>query len=116
MCELLVRVVDKVNDDPYLDAQCTKRGDVIVIVEDDHEWGRAEIANPDWVIVRVPGVAADLAAGFVAAEVNDDPANPSRMLQARAFRFDLQATPTDLESLLAAKIRKPKLLDPNVIG
>ena len=30
MCELLIRVVDKVNTDPYLNVKLTKRGDVIV--------------------------------------------------------------------------------------
>jgi hypothetical protein len=115
MCELLVRVVDKINDDPYLDAQCSKRGDVIVVVEDGHAWGREEIANPDWTIIKVPGVAAKDATGFVARELNYSE-QPNYMLQKRAFAFDLTQRPTDLQSLLAAKVRKPALDDPNILG
>lgn len=117
MCELLVRVFDKTNPDcPYHDAQCTKRGDVIAVADDGHRWGGAELTHPDWRIVKVPGVPREAATGFLAPELNDDPANPSRVLQARAFTFDLYANPTDLDSLMAAKTRKPKLQDPNVIG
>jgi hypothetical protein len=117
MCEMLVRVIDKVHPDPYTDANhCTKRGDVIVIFEDGHEWGRSEIDDPQYTIVKVPKVPAALAEGFVAPEVDTDHQHPSRMLQARAFKFNLEATPDDFFSLMAAKIRKPALQDPNVIG
>lgn len=115
MCELLVRVVDKFNDDPYLDAQCSKRGDVIVVVEDGHAWGREELSNPDWTIVKVPGVSALDASAFVAREPNESE-QPNYMLQKRAFSFDLTKQPTDLQSLLAAKVRKPALEDPNILG
>lgn len=117
MCELLVRVVDKTNADPYVDANhCLKRGDVVSIHADGHEWGRGELGNPDWIIVKVPGVSVTDAAAFQASEVDDDPAHPSAVLQARAFRLNLDAKPVDLASLMAAKIRKPRLIDPNVIG
>lgn len=117
MCELLVRVFDKTNSDcPYLDAQCHKRGDVIAVNEDGHLWGKEELANPDWRIIKVPGVRRSDATGFLARELDDDPSKPSRVLQARAFSYDLSARPTDLASLLSAQIRKPKLQDPNVIG
>lgn len=118
MCELLVRIVDKVHPDPYIDANhSTKRGDVIVVRDDGHVWGQAEISNPDWIIIKVLGVSANDASVFVARELDDDAKHPSRVLQARMFRFDLDApVPTDLASLIAAQIRKPKLRDPFILG
>ena len=116
MCELLVRTVDKVNVCPYIDANhSTKRGDVIVIFEDGHEWGRAEINAPHWTIVKVPGVPRELATGFLAKEIDDDWQRPSNVLQARAFSYDLAAAPTDYASLMQAMIPKAKLSDPNVM-
>ncbi len=133
MCEMLVRVVDKVNDDPYLDVQCTKRGDVIAIQPDGWVWGREELRNPDWRIVKVPGVSVTQAAAFLGPELNTDPANPSRMLRRRAFRLDVDALPDpkgqlgdhkrrnplhrvnlDHVGLMAFKVAKPPLSDPNV--
>jgi len=56
MCELLIRVIDKVNNDTRLNYQCTKRGDVIVVVEDGWNWTEKELKNPDWRIIKLPGV------------------------------------------------------------
>lgn len=117
MCELLICVVDKVHPDLYVDANhCFKRGDVIAVEEDDHVWGREELAHPDWKIVKVSGVSRNHATGFIAPEYDEHLHTQSRVLQARAFRYDLDARPTDYASLMAAKISKPKLIDPNVIG
>lgn len=118
MCEMLVRVVDKVNaDSVYLDVGCTKRGDVIVIMEDGHRWSPAESAGDPWVIVKVPGVPSDKLAAYVVPEPGDPKQN--RMLQRRAFRFDLDAH--DGRSLgekeaFDKKQPRPARQDPNVIG
>jgi hypothetical protein len=137
MCELLIRVRDKVNeDDPYLDAQCLKRGDVVVVVEDGWQWGRQELSNPDWRILQLPNVSVMQAQAFLGQEVNDDPAQPSRVLRRRGWAFglgslpaalrawiddDSRKTPTRRVNLTAAQIlamrqRKQRLTDPNVIG
>lgn len=133
MCEMLVRVVDKINDDPYLDAKCTKRGDVITIQPDGWVWSRAELNNPDWRIIKVPGVSVAQAQEFLEPEADTDPANPSAVLQRRAHKIDLDALPDpkgqmvdakrknplhrvnlNRDGLLAFKRTKPKLTDPNV--
>ncbi len=55
--EMLVRVVDSVNDkDPVQDAMCLKKGDVIAVCDDGHPWSKAELSNPNWRIIREPGV------------------------------------------------------------
>lgn len=56
MCEFLLRVVDKVNPDPALNIQCTKRGDIIVAVPDGWAWSAEERTNPEWRIVKVTGM------------------------------------------------------------
>lgn len=89
MAELLVRVVDKTNPDPVFDAKLSKRGDVIAVCPDGWKWGVEEIANPDWRIISVPGVDPDDFSGLLAAEPETNPNEPSRMLQFRAFRLDL---------------------------
>lgn len=89
MCELLLRVVDKINrDDPRLDSKCTKRGDVIVAVDDGWSWSPAERTNPDWRIIRLPNVTLSEAQSFLAPEPEDTPETPSPFRQRRAFRFD----------------------------
>lgn len=137
MCELLVRVVDKTNpDDPYLDAQLTKRGDVICVQPDGWPWGTEELKNPDWRIIKLPGVNPEALAAFLSPEIDTDPAQPSKVLQRRAFKLDLDhAVLADAASVLAdgerkhatkalaltaaqiirAMVRKPARIDPNVL-
>lgn len=33
-------------------------GEAVVVCEDGHEWSQRERANPDWLIVTIPGVPA----------------------------------------------------------
>lgn len=135
MCEILVRVVDKTNPDPYLDVGCTKRGDVIAVVEDGWGWGAEELRNPEWRIVKLPNVPAAMAQNFLAGEVDTDPARPSRMLRKRAIHLDLASFPKAAQTWLAdatraeparsvtitpaqfgkLKIVKTKVADPNVL-
>lgn len=136
MCELLIRARDKVNDDPQLDAKCYKRGDVVAVVEDGWQWGRVELASPEWRILQLPNVSVEQAQAFVAEEVEDDPAQPSRMLRRRGWAFDLEALPAAVRAwladdsrktptrrvnltapqILALRKRKQRLRDPDVIG
>lgn len=135
MAELLIRVVDKTNVDPYLDAKCLKRGDVVDVRPDGWVWGREEMTRPEWRVLRLPGLAAVDLSAFLAEEVDEDPEQPSEVLQARAFRIDLDSPllagswlEDDSRSLkmkrldlvlaevMALKIAKPRLDDPNVFG
>lgn len=95
MAELLVRVVDKTNPDPLLDCKLTKRGMVIAVQPDGWQWGFEELANPDWRIIRVPGVDPSQFGGLLAPEPEIDPQNPSRVLQRRAFRLNLDDSRLD---------------------
>lgn len=119
MAQMLVRVVDKIHADPYLNAGATKAGDVIEIVPDEHVFSELEKTAPHWTIVSVPGVDPELLDAFKAPEPGVSAEN--RMLQKRAFALDLDmlaaaAAPLTLAAVLAAKVRKPALEDPNVFA
>ncbi len=93
MCELLLRVSDKINTDPVLDSKCTKRGDVIVVMPDGWGWGTEELRNPDWRILQLPNVTVEQAASFLSPEPEDNPQAPSLVRQRRLFKIDLDALP-----------------------
>ncbi len=132
MSELLLRVVDRVQDDPYLDARCTKRGDVIVICHDGHQWSARELASPEWVVVRVPDATPVDLCGFLAPEPEIDPHNPSMVIQRRVmyldcdameslvgFRLDQENTPPitlTAEQVWSLRRFRPRRTDPNVFG
>lgn len=93
MCEFLIRVKDKGSDpDPVKDALISKRGHVIACQPDGWGWTKAEQDNPEWVIVKMPGVDPSEYASMIAS-VNDgtQPLNPT--LARRAFSFDLARLP-----------------------
>ncbi len=118
MAELLVRVKDKVNpDSPQLDAKCLKAGDVVVACPDGWEWSELEKSNPDWLIVKVPGMSMEEAKTFTAPEVGDRLVNP--MLRQRAFKIDLEQVQNKVltaKEILGLKVLKEPLDDPSVIG
>lgn len=136
MCEVLIRVRDKVNDDPYKDCRLLKRGDIVVIVPDSWAWSPEELRNPDWRILKLPNVALLAAQTFVAEEIDKSPV-PRKLLRRRAYALniesitlpalrawiadDTRATPTWTinltgAQLLALRITRPPLQDPSVVG
>lgn len=111
-------MADKASDDPRRDAALTKAGDVIVVVEDGHEWGRME-GPPDYLVVRVPRVPAVEFASLLARQpALVDGMDHVGMLQARAFRLDLAALKPVMtrDEVMTARIRKAYLQDPDVLG
>jgi hypothetical protein len=138
MSEVLVRVRNKVQADPYLSCKLHERGDVIVVCADGWAWSAAELTNPDWRIIKLPNVTVSQVDGFLGPEFDTDPAHPSRMLRRRAFMLDIdfsdlplafknwlrddtRAAPTRTVNytpaqFLALKVAKTPLTDPNVIG
>lgn len=135
MAEFLIRVVDKINSDPYLDAKCMKRGDVISICQDGWAWSSIEKKDPQYRILQAPNITETQALGFLAPELPVDILNPSKVLQRRAFKLDISLLPVSLltwlnddkrtqptklfsgtlAEVLALKVTKPILVDPNII-
>ena len=137
MAELIIRVVDKVNPaSVYRDVKCTKRGDVIAIQPDGWPWGSAELTDPAYRIVQVSGIDVEDLSAFLAPELDVDPGHPSRTLQRRGFKFDLDAfratgtaalrawldddrrasgtrrVTATLAQVLAFKVARPSVVDP----
>lgn len=117
MCELLVRWVDKRNPDPVLDSKRFQAGYVIDIKEDGAVWGSAELNNPEWCILRAPGVPADMCMNFMGRQLPTEPGT-HRMLQRRAFRLDPEriylhdGALVSLRQLQAARVPTDVLDDP----
>ena len=91
MAELLVRVIDKVNEDPEKDVGCLKRGDVVVVCPDGWGWSEKERKNSDWRILRVPytvGECQDLLTPQDDGKSEFDPTKSKTLLR-RAAKIDL---------------------------
>lgn len=87
MAELLIRVVDKTDPDPVRDQQFSKAGDVIVVAPDGHGWSATERSNPDWIIVKLPGVDPSALSDLLDPDVDGE----RRMLRRRGRQIDLTA-------------------------
>ena len=130
MAEFLIRVQDKLNlDSPFSDVKCLKRGDVVCVCPDGWRWSDRERTLPFWRIVKVPDMMISEAEAFLTPEPGDPVTN--KMLQRRAFRFDLSLLDpafvaddsrkapfvvTDALNARDAKVLKPAISDPAVIG
>jgi len=122
MSELLIRIVDKVNpNDPALDLQCLKRGDVVTIGEDGWGWSAKELANSDWKVMYFPGASMSAAQSYLAPELPNGPDDLSPKRR-RAFAFNLlSAAPQTTfsggdEELMSFQIAKPPLEEPDVFA
>lgn len=118
MARIVIRTQDTVRTDQYQDVHCYKRGMVADILEDGREAGSAIESSNRWVIVDVPGVRRDDLTAFLAWEPGDPKVD--RMLQRRAFKFDLDAwdgrKTLTLAEALSHKRPMPKRADPNVLS
>lgn len=124
MAELLVRVVDKVHPtDPDKNLQCTKKGDVIWICPDGWNWGREELANPEWRIMKMPGVDPATLWDMLDADISYIGGQGFiKRKRVRAYNLDgplatsliasgqvITLTPVQVSAVLALKYTKPAL-------
>lgn len=94
MCELLVRVRDKpLTGNPVVDSQRTRRGDVIAATPNGWGWSHAERANPEWIILQVPGMPLEEGLALATPEPRADQRKtrsaPRRVTHKRMFRLNL---------------------------
>ena len=107
MAELLVKARGAAHADPEKDRRgCYKRGDVVIVQEDGHEWGRKE-GPPNFVILRIPGAARALAERLTEEQDDDDAGAPlqdeqgqRRAFRRRRWRVDLDALPAAIRTAL----------------
>ena len=56
MCEILIKAIDAKHSDPAKNERgCYKRGDIVVVMPDGHQWGSEE-GLPRFVRVKIPGL------------------------------------------------------------
>jgi len=58
MAQILINNKDRYSKMPERVDKMYKRGDVVVVKEDDHRWGRLE-GLPDFILVKIPDVSAE---------------------------------------------------------
>ncbi len=110
MCEMAVCAISEKSDDIYTEVKSPKRGDVIIIVENGHNWSPSELADPRWVVLKFP----DLTVKEMSYMLSPEPATSTEQnlkpntLQFRAWYFDLNAR--------ISICRRPSVTDPGVIG
>ena len=79
--------------DPYLEKVLYRRGDVVVVMEDGHEWGGEE-RPPNFVVIKVPGPKSEW--DYLAEERMDglpDEDGDEKIALRRHHGFDLDALP-----------------------
>ena len=89
MARLYVILVDVSHPDPLMDADCNKRGDVIAVVEDTHQFSPSEMANREYRIVEVPSVRADALTHLIEREQADP--RVTRLIQAQGRKLNVDA-------------------------
>lgn len=108
MCEIAVVVVDTINPDFYLNCKRYKAGDVIDVLPDGWKWGKEELSNPKWRILKFPGIPVEAFSQFLTPQLPSDPKNPSKTLLKRAVSFNYSALPTTpsvaANAVMAAKV------------
>lgn len=87
MAEIAVVVVDTISSDFYQDCMCYKAGDIIEVLPDGWSWGVEDLRNPNWRILKFPGVPVTAFTQFTTPQIPTDPKNPSKTLLRRAVRF-----------------------------
>jgi hypothetical protein len=94
MCEIALVVHGTNNSDNFdKDCMCYKAGDIIEVMPDGWNWGTQELLNPNWRIIKFPGVDRSQMIQFTSQQLPVDPLNPSPTLLRRALRFAWQNLP-----------------------
>jgi hypothetical protein len=100
MADLLIRIRDKESSgDAETDALQFGRGDVIAVWETPGPWGKQELSNPDWRIVRLANVTAADALELIQPET-DALATSERLMRKRRAGFNLDNLPAGLRAWL----------------
>lgn len=100
--ELLIRIVDKVSNDPDKNKQLTKAGDVITFKPDGSSWGLMELKNPEWRIIQVD-ITKEEAEALVAPELPPD-LDKDYILRKRQMKIDLES----LDGLSGGQVLREK--------
>lgn len=104
MAELLIKAIDAiVEDDPVKDkAGSYKRGDVVVIYPDGHEYGKIE-GLPKFMIVKIPDLSFKDAQKYIEEEVDDTDLNNIITITRRRYKFLVDDIPSEIGEVVMTK-------------
>jgi len=72
MAEFLVKLNDNTHVNPTKDQSgCYKRGDVVVVMPNGHEWGKEE-GYPKFVVVKIPGMTVAAGQKYIEPQIQGD--------------------------------------------
>jgi hypothetical protein len=95
MAELVIQMVDRVNpSSAKLDAGCLKRGDVIDICADGWEWSERELTNPNWRIIKLPGIPVETLLDLLEAQLAAD----RTFVRKRSRYLDIDSLPSNIKN------------------
>lgn len=84
MAELLIKLTNATHSDPVKDLRgCYKRGDVVCVMPDGHQWGAKE-SPPDFMVLQVPDMTTEEAQAYlqpVVEPVTEESVLPIALLQ-----------------------------------
>jgi hypothetical protein len=97
MAELLIKAVSHTHPDPIKNVRgCYKRGDIVVIKENGHQWGREELLAPasggKFVVIRISDVTVAQVHNFIQNKWGfraDDPERDENQATTRRRRLGL---------------------------
>ena len=110
MAEILVFNRNNTHPDPKIDAEAMwKLGDVVVVKEDGHPWGKEELTST-FLIVKIPGAPA---AKFIEYELPDLDENGFPVAK-RLYKLNVDGSKTISEPELLSSIESKRVkLDAN---
>lgn len=120
MAELLIFTKDIQGDDVYRTAKLPKRGYVVTVQEDGWSWGKEELANPIFRILKFPGQPIKNFTQFLSWEAAKDqftdPIQITNTLQMRQTKFNIDdpSLPSDVQTVIADDTRKQPTVTANV--
>ena len=89
MCEILLSNMNNTSDDPDKDKWMYKKGDMVYIAPDGHEWGSEE-GPPNFYLIKIPDVPVENVMKY--RQETHDPDNPSNNLR-RTWGFKWNSLP-----------------------
>lgn len=112
MAELLIKAIDATHGDAEKDRRgCYKRGDVVIVQDDGHEWGRKE-GLPKFVVLHVQNTARGVVDRLAEQQDDDDAGQPQldsdgapSVFRRRRWGINLDALPPDIITAMQASGR-----------
>jgi hypothetical protein len=100
MAELLVKAIDVTHKNSVKDkAGCYKRGDVVVVMPDAHEWGNEE-RLPKFMMIKIPDLSVKDARKYIKSEIDDTDPENKIIITRRLFGVMIDDTPPAIKDSL----------------